>query len=218
MKSNANFTIKINPTGYSDQLNQFMLIYEIGIRLGFTYVYTDIAETYGQFNEHTPKFIDTLFEDDNVDRESFAECTVLIDAKEITQYGITSGEALIRHLHAKLEEKKKNGWRDRKKLPLFVLTLAGKRELIFEILSTYGDDITAPLRRAMNEQLLSRIDQDLYPFDGQIKIFIHLRLGDVTRLATPWPVDFNLWHSMHLGALEVSTPESLRLLRVCIES
>jgi hypothetical protein len=43
-----------------------MLIYEIDIRLGLTYIYRDIAETYGQFNENTPKFIDTLFEDDNV--------------------------------------------------------------------------------------------------------------------------------------------------------
>ena len=61
MNPNTYFTIKINPTGYSDQLNQFMLTYELGVRLNLSYIYTDIAATYGRFNENSRKFIDVVF-------------------------------------------------------------------------------------------------------------------------------------------------------------
>jgi hypothetical protein len=211
MNPDTCFTISIRPTGYSDQLNQFMLLYELGLRLGLRYIYTDIAGTYGRFNENTRKFIDIVFQDSDgeIDREQFTEHQIEVNSAEISQQGITSGDGIIDYLKAKIGD-------EQEKKSLFVLTLKGDRNPLLALLSGYKDDITAPLRRAMNRQIRTCTHHDLYPFDGDIKVFIHLRLGDVTRLATPWPHDFNLWHSTDLGALKVSTPESLRLLRVCV--
>ena len=211
MISDSYFTIKINPTGYSDQLNQFMLVYELGIRLGMKYVYTDIAKTYGRFNENARKFLDVVFEDSDkeIDLKQLTEYQIEIKSQDFSRLGILSGDDVIEYLKTKIEVKQD-------KNSLIILRLAGDRNLIFKLLSDFKDDITAPLRSAMNKQIKSCAYKNLYPFDGVIKVFIHLRLGDVTRLATPWAHDFNLWHSTDIGALEVCTPESMRLLRVCI--
>ncbi len=209
MNSDTHFTIKINPTGYSDQLNQFMLMYELGNRLGLRYVYTDIAGTHGRFNDKARNFLDAVFEDGEIDCEQLIECQIEVNSAEILQQGITSGYGVIEYLKSKIEEEHEIN-------NLYVLTLIGDRNPLLTLLSEYEDDITASLRSAMNDQINTSAHHDLYPFDGEIKVFIHIRLGDVARLATPWPYNLNLWNSTDLGALEVNTPESIRLLRVCV--
>lgn len=205
------FTININSTGYSDQLNQFMLAYEFGVRLGLAYVYTEIENTPQHFGDRSRNFLDAAFSDTtlNVECQNMPRIDFELSSKEMIDMGIQSGQAALDFLKNKLNSLDTSSG-------LLELKLIDDRNYLLTLLEDFDDDILAPIRARMNTQLDTYSVDSLYPFDAEIKVFIHLRYGDVALLPTPWTLDFNLWSSQCFGALETTTPESMRLLRVAI--
>ena len=184
-----NFTIIPAPSGFTDQLLQFMMFYKLGLSLGYKYIHTDFYS-----NRSSQKVYNFLgfnrywcVNIKNIDLQNYSLIYLRFDNDNLDELkSMKSLKELQQYCNNFLEQ-----YNYAQKNPIVIFRLQGISRSRVELLSLINSEIASyqdnlSLRNIYFEYTQNQVKTKKIFTPEKIKLLIHIRAGDIAHIKTPW--------------------------------
>ncbi|MFK7956405.1 MAG: hypothetical protein AB8B96_09940 [Lysobacterales bacterium] len=182
------FTVELHPTvGFTDQLNQFFILYTLGTQIGFSFVPADVVSSRNTGDMWHELNLNRFFVSSKSIPDLSGRQRVSIDIRASRNgKGFSNICDMLADLRVAIAAQPDDA--------IMVFRLAGDRNVFLHLFETLPASAFEDLRQRFDRALTHSGFQSPFSSKAQLRVLIHIRKGDTAQIETPWEGDLALWH------------------------
>lgn len=182
------FTVELHPTvGFTDQLNQFFILYTLGRQVGLDFIPADVVSSRNAGDMWRELNLNQFFVSSETIQDLSARQRVNIDiraSRNDKRYSNISD--MLADLRAAIAGHPNDA--------IMVFRLASDRNVFLHLFGTLPASAFEGLRRRFDRALTHSGFRSPFSSKAKLRVLIHIRKGDTAQIETPWEGDLALWH------------------------